>query len=125
MQSLKWLAGETIELCNLFRAQGPDEVLPIVTLLVTLVGTGLAMRKNSDMKALRDKATYVVAMVACGNVLSRLAQSIFILLPPVLREGLMLRYGSDEQKDEQKVREWSCQAQTMLKLSKIPEVLGS
>ncbi|DAZ87510.1 TPA_asm: polyprotein [Apostichopus japonicus associated picornavirus 5] len=104
-----------------FIGQGPESLVSLGSLVCSVFGvTGYSNRKG-----VVDYCLYLTTLAGAGAVVSSGICGIFHLLPNAFRSGLILKFGTQTQKETLLVQKWNSEAQMMIRISKVPHVLAS
>jgi hypothetical protein len=95
-----------------------------VAFLTTSLG-GLYCLNTTDTKALRDKAQFMITLLAGGTILANMGACAFSMLPTLLQDAIVYKFGTEEQRIRRQVREWKAQASALIHFSTVSKVVGT
>jgi len=85
-------------------------------------GFGLA---SGQTKLIKEKCDFLSSVLRAGSGISLLMGSLFVILPTIFKDAIVMAWGSPEEKDAVLCEDWIIKSTCILRLSKIAKVLAS
>lgn len=92
--------------------------------LSTMACAGFGLT-TGHTKLIKEKCDFFCSVLRAGTGISLLMGSIFVLLPTIFRDTIVMAWGSPEEKDAILCEDWIIKSTCILRLSKIAKILAS
>ncbi|APQ44490.1 polyprotein [Basavirus sp.] len=101
----------------------PEGMGPISAIsAMTCAGFGLA---TGQTRVIKEKCDFLNSVIRAGSGISLLMGAVFVILPTVFKDSMVMAWGTPEEKDAIICEDWIIKSTCVLRLSKIAKILAS